>query len=84
MAYPTTRGQITNHEEVRDCVLDEFNGVAFPIEVAEALHISKSTARRYLEDIVRRGWAVRGRSVSPNGGMGIDYTVFDDSRTAYW
>lgn len=57
-----TGNQIVATEEVRDSLAREFNGSARPDEVADDLAISVSTARRHLELLVDRGWAIKGRT----------------------
>lgn len=58
--------QITCHEEVRDAALGRLSGCASARGIAHELAISPSTARRYLEDMVQRGWAERVRTLTRN------------------
>jgi response regulator of citrate/malate metabolism len=58
--------QITCHEEVRDCVLGHVAACSSARVVASELAISVSTARRYLEQMVARGWAQRLRTMTRN------------------
>lgn len=70
--------QITNHEEVRDTLLDEFGGCAIVVEIAQEIGISLATARRYLNEMVERGWAVKMRGHGITGRVGADeYTLTD-------
>lgn len=63
-------------EEVRDCLVISFDACARADEVADDLAISVSTARRHLELLAERGWAVRGATHGPSGRFGaVDYTL---------
>lgn len=76
--------RITNHEEVRDVVLGEFNGCATVGEVAASLIVSKSTVRRYLEEMVERGWATKIAFGSSGYSHGVAYNVSPEHADSDW
>jgi predicted ArsR family transcriptional regulator len=78
--------RITNHEDIRDTILHDFNATAQAVEVAEAMCISKTTARRHLEQMVKRGWAWRHTAHSVISGYhgAIEYTINQDCAEEDW
>lgn len=59
----TTR-QIVTHEEVWQSLDGATDGIGTAQDVAEDLAISLSTARRYLAEMVERGWAWEAHRMS--------------------
>jgi predicted ArsR family transcriptional regulator len=80
--------QITNHEEIRSS-LEDFGGSATAGSVAADLIIGTSTARRYLEDLVIRGWVTRCKAISKNPYNGryvpmVTYSLTSDAGDGDW
>ncbi|MGD9622294.1 MAG: helix-turn-helix domain-containing protein [Mycolicibacterium sp.] len=85
MSHYRATNQITNHEEIRNTLLDDLNGSGRADEVAELLHIGVSTARRYLDQMVQRGWAHKSAAHGKAGyHNSFDYTIDPDCAEEDW